>query len=189
MADKKTSEQYIAPPKYEFTDPKDIEGGCKCDEVKSSWYKCSGDGCAKAGGACRLVVQAPDDPQLRLHTEKKKDEEKSPDDKETFWKGAPGWSIFCVCLKYTGKEPTDEDKKKWPKLPKWEVPGFKGVGKLCGPPLLAGGKWRCNGKDCYLVGIEKQGDTKLKKLADPGHGVHENDVKSYFGLFCAQLES
>src|SRR5690242_18963871 len=162
MADKKTSEQYIAPPKYEFSDPKDIEGGCKCDEVKSSWYKCSGDGCAKAGGACRLVVQAPDDHQLRLHTVKKKHEEKSPDGKETVCKGAPGWSIFCVCLKYTGKEPRDEDNKNWPK---WEVPGFKGVSKLCGPPLLAGGKSPCNGKDCYLDGIEKPSDTKLKKLA------------------------
>jgi len=191
MADKKTSEKYIAPPKYEFTDPKDIEGGCKCEENKdrSNWYKCAGDGCAKAGGACRLVEQAPGDPQLRLFTQKKDGDEKKPDDSDTFWQRAPGWQLFCVCLKYTGKEPTDDDKKKWPKLPKWDPPeGFKGVGRLCGSPVYAGGKWRCNGNDCYLVGIEKEGDTKLHKLGDPGHGVHEKDVKPYSGIFCIHLD-
>ena len=193
MADpvtKLTSENAIPPGKFVLSDPKDAESGCKCDEKGARNFKCSGgEACAKAEGSCRMVYVSPGDPHLRLvHTDKTK----GSDDKETFIDAlAPGWRLTCVCLKFTGKDPTDAEKAKWPAMPKWEPPkGYKFPAKFepCAQPTRRFERelwrWYCHGTDCQLVGVEK--DSKQLVIL---YDRLDRNIQKYAVVFSMHLDN
>ena len=185
MADK-TSEKYIQPHSYEFCDPKDIEKDCGCKNRGFGTYECDEESnCEKAKGTCYVVVEGPGQPQLTLPKHDADGHHKA--DVEL----PPGWQVFCACLKYTGKDPTDAEKKDWPKATEWKPPEKYKLpkdAKLCGMPVKEHGDWKCPDKDCYLVGVKTEGQTQLVKLADPGDNVRPKDVKDYWAIFCVHLD-
>lgn len=183
----KTSESYISPLHYRFCDPKDIEKDCACKDLKFGHFECDEEtNCEKAGGRCYVVVQGPGDPQLTLPKHESDTHHKADVDPP------PGWQTFCACLKYTGKDPTDDEKKKtWPKPTEWKPPkGYKlpKDAKACGMPVKEHDDWKCPDKDCTLVGVKKEGETQLVKLADPGNNVRPKDIKDYWAIFCVHLD-
>jgi len=189
----KTSETYISPLHYRFCDPKDIENGCDCTKTNSI-YECGAEkDCEKAGGKCHVVIAGPGEPQLNMPKHDNPAGHERAD-----LELPPGWEAFCACLKHTGKDPTDEEKKTWPKATQWKAPKDYKLpenAKPCGMPIktnnqfgLGAGDWTCPDKDCYLVGVEKDGQTQLVKIADPGGKVRPKDVSGYASIFCIHLD-
>ena len=188
---KLTAENVVAPEKFSFADPKNVEAECKCEDTGARNFKCTGGAaCGKAGGLCRIVMVSPGDPHLRLFRD---DKTTGADDTATFVeKPPPGWRLICACLKFTDKAPTDEEKAKFPAWPKWEPPeGYQLPAKPepCRKPIQEGGsgRWHCP-KGCYLVGVDK--DSKKLTIISVGgdHGGKPKDVDRYAAVFCIHLD-
>ncbi len=184
----KTSKDYIAPTKYKFCDPDDIESGCGCTALKPGFVCTPGDACKTARGTCYVVASAPGLPQL-IMPKHAADNEGNQQSEE---KLPPGWDAFCACLKYTGKEPTAKEKADWPAATKWVLPDdykLPKEPKVCGMPILnKTNDWECPEKHCYIVGVSKTDKTKLEVLAKPGENVRPKTASGYAAIFCIDLE-
>jgi hypothetical protein len=184
----KSSESYIPPLHYVFCDSKDVEKDCGCKTLPVIGFECEDEtDCEKANGKCHVVLAGPGQPQLTMPKHETSPAGHDRADVEL----PPGWEAFCACLKYTGKDPTDEEKKTWPKPTEWKPPKDYKLQKdatICGMPIKEHGDWKCPDKDCYLVGVKKEGETDLVKLADPGDNIRPKTAKEYWAIFCIHLE-
>ncbi len=188
-----SSEDYIAPAGYVFTDPEDVENGCTCTTTGTIHECDAATACVKAGGRCTPVLAAPHSPQLLPTQHDGKQQADGSFHLAANLDLPPGWKVFCACLKKTNKTPTAKEQAAWPKAPAFKPPAgyaFATGKKDCGMPRGLGPisqDWECPEKDCTLVGYKKD-SLQLDKLAEPGGSVKPKEIKQYVAIFCVHLD-